>query len=98
MKQYKVDTKGRESIVLIENNKAYTESIAILKITSRLEGPIRILILFAIIPKPIRDQIYRLFAKKRYRLFGKREACMIPTKEIQSRFITDQTESRRTNE
>jgi len=98
MKQYKVDTKGRESIVLIENNKAHIESTAILKITSKLKGPIKMLILFSIIPRPARDQMYRLFAEKRYRLFGKREACMIPTKEIRSRFITDQKESRRTNE
>jgi len=98
IENYQINTKGRASIVLIENNKAHIESTAILRIISKLEGPIKILSLFSIIPKPIRDKAYRLIAKNRYRLFGKKESCLIPTKEIQSRFIKDETESRRINE
>ncbi|MED0673799.1 thiol-disulfide oxidoreductase DCC family protein [Aneurinibacillus aneurinilyticus] len=98
IKHYKVNTKGRESIVLIEEEKVYIESTAVLKIISRLEGPIKMVTLFWIIPKPIRDQAYRIIAKRRYRLFGKKEACMVPTKEMQSRFIKDKIESRAINE
>jgi len=42
---------------------------------------------FIIIPKPIRDYFYDLIAKKRYKIFGKKDTCMIPTPSIEKRFL-----------
>lgn len=79
--------KDLHSIVLIDGDTLYTESTAILHIISNLTGPVRILSLFKIVPKPLRDRLYQFGAKYRYRLFGKQTSCMIPTEEIKSRFI-----------
>ncbi|AKO95107.1 thiol-disulfide oxidoreductase DCC family protein [Priestia filamentosa] len=79
--------KDLDSIVLIEGDTLYTESTAILHIISNLTGPVRILSLFKIVPKPLSDRVYQFGAKYRYRLFGKQTSCMIPTEEIKSRFL-----------
>lgn len=59
------------SIVLIENNKVYDKSTAALRVVKKLNGPIKLLYIFIIIPPFIRDAIYNVIAKNRYRWFGK---------------------------
>ncbi|RAL22683.1 thiol-disulfide oxidoreductase DCC family protein [Thermoflavimicrobium daqui] len=77
-----------DSVILIEGDHYYTESTAILKICRQLDGFLwKCLYGLIIIPKPLRDIGYRLFAKYRYKLFGKQESCMIPTPEIRQRFL-----------
>lgn len=80
-------TTSLDSIVVIENGKAYTESTAILRILKNLPGLWRLLYVFVLLPKFIRDRFYKLFAKNRYRWFGKQESCMLPTPEIRERFL-----------
>ncbi|HYJ89952.1 MAG TPA: DCC1-like thiol-disulfide oxidoreductase family protein, partial [Pyrinomonadaceae bacterium] len=77
-----------DSVILIENDKAYTHSTAALKILRRLGAPWSWLYAFVIVPKPIRDWAYRLFARYRYRLFGRKDQCMLPTPEVRARFLT----------
>jgi predicted DCC family thiol-disulfide oxidoreductase YuxK len=77
-----------DSIVLIEQNRVYTESGAVLRISRRLNGLWKVLYVLMLIPRPIRDAAYRLFAKHRYRLFGREEACMIPLPDIRARFLS----------
>lgn len=60
------------SIILIENNKVYYKSTAVLRVVKKLNGPIKILYIFIIIPPFIRDAVYMVIAKNRYRWFGKR--------------------------
>jgi predicted DCC family thiol-disulfide oxidoreductase YuxK len=79
--------KDLHSIVLIDGDTLYTESTAILHIISNLTGAVKILSLFKIVPKPLRDRLYQFGARYRYRLFGKQTSCMIPTEEIKRRFI-----------
>ncbi|MGN7233550.1 thiol-disulfide oxidoreductase DCC family protein [Priestia megaterium] len=86
------------SIILIDKGQIYTESTAILHIINKPTGPIRFFILFWIIPKKIRDRAYRFIAKNRYRFFGKKESCLVPSKEIQNRFIKTKIESGKINE
>ncbi|MHC5325646.1 thiol-disulfide oxidoreductase DCC family protein, partial [Priestia megaterium] len=74
------------------------ESTAILHIINKLTGPIRFFVLFWVIPEKIRDKVYRFIAKNRYRFFGKKESCLVPSKEIQNRFIKTETESGKTDE
>lgn len=77
-----------DSIVLIEKKQLFTESTAVLHICKNLDGLWKGFYLFMIIPKPIRDICYRWFAKRRYRFFGKRNACMLPPPEIRKRFLS----------
>ena len=75
------------TIVLVEDSNIYTQSDAVLKIFKRLGGFWKFFSIFIFIPRPIRDWIYRLIAKYRYSIFGKRKECMIPTPELKSRFL-----------
>ena len=75
-----------DTIILIEDEKVFTRSTAVLKISSKLSGWTSILHDFIIIPEFIRDSLYDLFAKFRYKIFGKREVCRVPTPEERSRF------------
>lgn len=83
-----IDKIETDSVILIENGKAFTHSTAALKVTQKLDGAWSWLYAFIIIPKPIRDFFYKTFAKYRYKLFGKTDACMMPTPEIRARFLS----------
>jgi len=75
------------TVVLIENHKIYTESTAALRISKQLNGIWPILYFFIIIPRPLRNLVYRYFAENRYKWFGKKEQCMVPTPELRKRFL-----------
>ncbi|HSU25717.1 MAG TPA: DCC1-like thiol-disulfide oxidoreductase family protein, partial [Pyrinomonadaceae bacterium] len=65
----------------------YTHSTAALRIVRRLSRPWPLLYGLVIVPAFIRDYCYKLFAKYRYRLFGKKDQCMIPTQDVRARFL-----------
>jgi len=75
------------SIILIENAKIYDKSTASLKIARQLDGMLKYSYVFIIIPKFIRDFFYSIIAQNRYKWFGKKEVCMIPTKDLKTRFL-----------
>ena len=77
-----------DSVIRIDNDRAYLHSDAALHIAKRLGGGWRFLTAFAVLPRFVRDWFYRMFAKNRYRLFGKKDACMMPTPEIRGRFLS----------
>lgn len=85
--EHNIDNIETDSVILIENEKAYTHSSAALRIARRLDGVWSWLYFFIVVPRPIRDFFYRVFARYRYRLFGKKDACMMPTPDIQARFL-----------
>lgn len=82
-----VNKAETDSVILIENGKVYTYSTAALRIARRLTGAWKLFYGFIIVPKFIRDFFYKLFAKNRYKMFGKQDACMLPTPEIRARFL-----------
>lgn len=82
-----IDTARLSTIVLIEGGQAYIRSTAALRICRRLTGPMKLLWPLIILPAPLRDLGYRLIAKSRYRLFGKRDACRLPTEADRARFL-----------
>jgi predicted DCC family thiol-disulfide oxidoreductase YuxK len=92
LRQYDLNAPGIDSVVLIENGRAFTHSTAALKIARQLGGAWQIFSIFQFVPRPARDFFYRLFARNRYRLFGKREVCMMPTWEIKARFLSEKAE------
>ena len=76
-----------DSVILIEDGKAYTHSTAALRIARRLEGLWPWAYALIVVPRPIRDLFYRLFARYRYRMFGRKDECMVPSPEVRARFL-----------
>jgi predicted DCC family thiol-disulfide oxidoreductase YuxK len=76
-----------DSIILIEDGKIYTHSSAALRIAKNLGGAWPILYSLILVPRAVRDLLYKWFAGNRYRMFGRRDACLIPSPEMRSRFL-----------
>lgn len=85
--EYELPVNEMESIVFIEQGKAYMQSTAALRICRYLRGLWPLCYGFIIVPKFIRDGIYNWVSKNRYKWFGVREECMIPTPEMKKRFL-----------
>ncbi|MGG0255415.1 DCC1-like thiol-disulfide oxidoreductase family protein [Bacillus toyonensis] len=86
LSQYNI-SKTIDSVVLIDNNKAYTESDAILNICRNLKRSCKLFFILLIIPKPIRNLYYKKVAENRYKWFDKQKQCLIPTPDIKKRFF-----------
>jgi len=87
LKENGIDRIETDSVVVVEDGKAFTHSTAALKIARRLDGIWKIFYALIVVPRFIRDAAYKLFARYRYKLFGKKDACMLPTPEIRARFL-----------
>jgi len=85
--QFNLNQKASASVILIDNEKVYTKTDAVIQIAICLKGWPRLFMWLKLIPKPIRDFAYDLIAKNRYRLFGKRQTCSIPDESIRHRFL-----------
>lgn len=79
--------KDMDTVVLVEDGKGYTHSDVGLRIFRRMKGLWPLLYGLVIIPRAIRNFIYNWIARNRYRWFGQREQCMIPTPELKARFL-----------
>lgn len=87
LQQYNLPATDMESFVFIENDTAYKQSTAALKVCRHLRGLWPLCFGFMIVPRFIRDGMYNWIAKNRYKWFGVRQACMIPTPEVKARFL-----------
>lgn len=76
-----------DTIIVIVNGRALERSDAALAIAARLPFPWPIFGVFRILPRALRDWLYRFVAKNRYRWFGKSDTCMVPTPELRARFL-----------
>lgn len=80
-----------DSVVFVDRSAGKEDisvrSKAALKIADYLGSWWRLLAVFKIVPRPLRDFFYDVFAKYRYRFFGKHESCMLPAPEVRARFI-----------
>ena len=84
----KINTAKVDSIILYEPNLAYyIKSSAALKVMNDFGGFWKLNNIFWVVPKPIRDMVYDFIAKNRYKWFGKKESCMIPTPELKAKFL-----------
>ncbi len=81
-----IDTKAKESFVLLEDGKVYQKSGAALRVAKNLSGFWPMLYGFLLVPSFIRNGVYNFVAKNRYKWFGKQESCWVPTAELKSRF------------
>ncbi len=98
LEKFSINKAGMDSVILIENvppqldpskagEKYFVKSSAALKIAKELTPFLKLFYFLIIIPAPVRDLVYDLVAKNRYKIFGKRNACLIPTEEEKSKFI-----------
>jgi len=87
MSKYQVNNVGVDTFLLIKDDKCFMWSSAALEITKDLSGAWFVFLVFKIVPARIRDFFYKVFARNRYNLFGRKATCMVPTKEVKSRFI-----------
>ena len=86
-KKYGLPIDKMDTFVVIKNNESYTRSTAALEVANILGGFWSLAYVFIIIPPFIRDTVYNWVAENRYRWFGKKESCMIPTLELRERFL-----------
>jgi predicted DCC family thiol-disulfide oxidoreductase YuxK len=87
LEKYKLSTEEFDSFVLLDEGKIYKKSAAALRVMNKLPWFWKEVQLFRVIPTPFRDAIYDFIARNRYKWFGKKDQCMIPTLEIKSRFL-----------
>lgn len=76
------------TVVYIKGKRHYTESNAALEILKDLGGIWHLFAIFRIIPRFMRDFVYRIVARSRYRIFGKKNTCMVPSPALQKRFYS----------
>ena len=87
LKTHAIDIQKLDSIVLIENGNVYTKSSAALRIARKMSNLWPLFFVLLIIPSFIRDGVYDFIAKNRYKWFGKKEQCMIPTLGLKEKFL-----------
>ncbi|WP_343746730.1 thiol-disulfide oxidoreductase DCC family protein [Chitinophaga sp.] len=84
---HQIDISQMASFILVQNGKAYTKSTAALRVARQLPFPWKLLYAGIIFPRFIRDGVYNIVARNRYRWFGRKDSCMVPTPEIKERFL-----------
>lgn len=82
-----IDTRVLDTLVLIEGDRVSVKSDAALRVASLLGRPWSWIGILRIAPRPLRDAAYDVVARNRIRLFGRRDACRIPTPDLQARFL-----------
>ncbi|HEX8657858.1 MAG TPA: thiol-disulfide oxidoreductase DCC family protein [Hymenobacter sp.] len=76
-----------ESVLLLKDGRLYSHSTAVLHIARTLGGGWQLARVGWVLPRSWRDALYRLVARNRYRWFGRRESCMLPTPALKARFL-----------
>lgn len=87
LKRFDLPVNDLNSFILVHGDKVYTRSTAALRVLRELGGGWKLLYGFIAVPKFIRDSVYNWVARNRYKWYGKKDACMIPTPELRSRFL-----------
>jgi predicted DCC family thiol-disulfide oxidoreductase YuxK len=84
-KLLKIDLQNLDTVVLYKNGKVYTRSTAALRALILLPGPWKLVRVFLMIPRPLRDMVYDFVGRNRYRWFGRHESCFLPPAENERR-------------
>lgn len=87
MRQHRLDSQGIDTLLLVKNGQCLVFSSAALEIAKDLSGHWYLFNVFRLVPAPIRDFIYKLFARHRYTLFGRQAECVLPSTEVRERFL-----------
>jgi len=87
LKKFNLSRTSFDTFILIDDENYFTKSTAALMIAEKLKSVVKLFYPFIFLPKPFRDYFYNLIAKNRYKFFGKREICRIPTEEERGKFF-----------
>jgi len=87
LKKNGLNAEDFDSLILIEGDIFFRKSTAALRIAKKLDGLWPLFYVFIIIPPFLRNVVYDIIAKNRYKLFGKKDQCRIPTPELKSLFL-----------
>ena len=87
LEKFQLPVDNYRSFILLEHDKIYQRSTAALRVFSRIKGWKWSRVFFGV-PRFLRDAVYNLIANNRFRWFGKKESCWLPTPELQSRFLS----------
>lgn len=86
-RQFGIDPADPETLIVVSGDQALRDSAAVFAIWSGLGWPWRALTILRAVPRGLRDPLYRLIARNRYRIFGKRQTCWIPKPEYADRVL-----------
>lgn len=86
-RRFGIDPTNPDSIIVVDGEHMLRDSDAVLSIYGGLGWPWKALTVFRLIPRAIRDPLYLLIARNRYRIFGKRESCWLPAPEYRDRLL-----------
>jgi predicted DCC family thiol-disulfide oxidoreductase YuxK len=86
-RQHGLDPINIQTLMFVDGSEILTKSDAVLAVLARLDGGWQLLSSFRAMPQPLRDWAYSEFARQRFALFGRRDQCMVPTPDLQERFI-----------
>ena len=87
LRKFNLPADTFNSFLLVEDDHYYTRSTSALRIARALSGGWPLLYAFIIVPRFIRDAVYNLIAKNRYKWFGKQETCWVPTPDLKAKFL-----------
>jgi predicted DCC family thiol-disulfide oxidoreductase YuxK len=87
LRRHGMDAANVFSVILVDGGRAFSRSPAAIRIAAELSGVWRLGAALWVIPRPVRDWMYEVVARNRYRWFGRRDACMMPTPELRARFL-----------
>lgn len=87
MDKFSIDPAAYDSIIFIDNDKVYMKAAAALQVCRYLNNLWPAFRIFKILPRFVSNNLYDLIAKNRYRWFGKRNECMLPTPALKARFL-----------
>ncbi len=88
-RRFGLDPDDPSTFLFFDHGRPLEASDAVIAMLQRLPRPWRWLSMLRFVPRPLRDAAYRLIARNRYRLLGRREACMVPPPHVRARFIDD---------
>ncbi len=86
LKQFQLPSNSLNSFILLKDNQIYTHSTGALKVAKQLSGAWPLLYAFIIVPPFIRNAVYQFIANNRYKWFGKKESCMVPSPALKALF------------
>lgn len=87
LERHNLSPGSLDTFILIQEGKTYGRSTAALRIARQLKGFWPALYVLILVPRALRDSLYNILARNRYKLFGRRETCMIPSPELRDRFM-----------
>lgn len=88
LRQHHLSTDNIDTVVLIDKGEAHVRSEVAIRVASQMKGLWPVISVFRILPLALRDALYNFVAANRYRWFGEKDQCMIPTPELKQRFLS----------